>query len=219
MYIKTQIGGVLFLRGSIIMAGTTVIKQEEPSSNIVRKNDATNENNKRRRTSARLADPASGQVKEEMDQKEQKMVKKEEDMMMVANVDDKKDSIKKKLQAYTDLKITASEVSPYPKHSRPSPYECLYVTELLSALHGEPERDQLAENCSGPGTLLEKRARSVLDSLVRTILSQNTTDTLSKRAFEVGAFHVPFACCRSMAMTRINTSIFQTQCHKFTHSP
>lgn len=34
------------------------------------------------------------------------------------------------------------------------------------------------------GTLLEKRSQSVLDSLVRTILSQNTTDTLSKKAFD-----------------------------------
>lgn len=33
-------------------------------------------------------------------------------------------------------------------------------------------------------TLLEKRSQTVLDSLVRTILSQNTTDTLSKRAFD-----------------------------------
>ena len=36
----------------------------------------------------------------------------------------------------------------------------------------------------GNATLLEKRAQTVLDSLVRTILSQNTTDTLSKKAFD-----------------------------------
>lgn len=40
-------------------------------------------------------------------------------------------------------------------------------------------------DCSGSkgATLLEKRAQSVLDSLVRTILSQNTTDKLSAQAF------------------------------------
>ena len=32
---------------------------------------------------------------------------------------------------------------------------------------------------------MEKKSRTVLDSLVRTILSQNTTDTLSARAFQV----------------------------------
>ncbi|EWM29049.1 DNA glycosylase [Nannochloropsis gaditana] len=84
----------------------------------------------------------------------------------------------------TSIKITASEISPYPQQRRPTPFEALYVRDLLAQLHGEPERDVLEENCSGQGTLLEKRARSVLDSLVRTILSQNTTDALSKRAFE-----------------------------------
>jgi len=36
------------------------------------------------------------------------------------------------------------------------------------------------------GTLLERQPprRSILDSLVRTILSQNTTDKLSSKAFE-----------------------------------
>ena len=82
------------------------------------------------------------------------------------------------------LKVSSDEPSPYAQSERPSPFEALYVRDLLAALHGEPERDQLEENCSGQGTLLEKRARSVLDSLVRTILSQNTTDALSKRAFE-----------------------------------
>lgn len=81
-------------------------------------------------------------------------------------------------------KITSHETSPYPQLDRPSPLEALYARDLLADLHGEPDRDELEENCSGKGTLLEKRARSVLDSLVRTILSQNTTDKLSKVAFE-----------------------------------
>lgn len=40
------------------------------------------------------------------------------------------------------------------------------------------------ESIKSEGTLLEKKSRTVLDSLVRTILSQNTTDTLSARAFQ-----------------------------------
>jgi endonuclease-3 len=51
------------------------------------------------------------------------------------------------------------------------------VTAALAALHGRPERaiDPLAEHCGGQ-TL-------VLDSLIRTLLSQNTTDKTSLRAF------------------------------------
>jgi len=110
------------------------------------------------------------------------------------NDDDKaalQDLLKKWIQPGTLLKITASETSPYPQQERPTPYEVLYARDLLAALHGEPEREKLEGNRSGQGTLLEKRARSVLDSLVRTILSQNTTDALSKRAFDNLKKHFP----------------------------
>lgn len=51
------------------------------------------------------------------------------------------------------------------------------VTARLAELHGRPSRaiDPLAEHCGGQ-TL-------VLDSLIRTLLSQNTTDITSIRAF------------------------------------
>lgn len=53
------------------------------------------------------------------------------------------------------------------------------VTKALIELHGKPMRstDPLAESCGGHGQTL------VLDSLVRTILSQNTTDKTSIKAF------------------------------------
>jgi endonuclease III len=60
--------------------------------------------------------------------------------------------------------------SPYPTHSRPTYEECSTVVRLLSNLHGEPTK--------GSETM------PVLDSLVRTILSQNTTDKLSRQAFQ-----------------------------------
>lgn len=52
------------------------------------------------------------------------------------------------------------------------------MTEALAGLHGRPVRaiDPLAEHCGGQ-TL-------VLDSLIRTLLSQNTTDITSIRAFK-----------------------------------
>ena len=65
---------------------------------------------------------------------------------------------------------SAVNSSPYPTFSRPTPEECSTVVRLLSDLHGEPTK--------GSQTM------PVLDSLVRTILSQNTTDKLSRQAFE-----------------------------------
>ena len=58
---------------------------------------------------------------------------------------------------------------PYPELERPRPEECILATQLLGELHGIPTR--------GDTTM------PVLDSLVRTILSQNTTDKNSRVAF------------------------------------
>ena len=59
--------------------------------------------------------------------------------------------------------------SPFPEFQRPSNKECEKAVKLLSALHGTPERGEIT--------------MPILDSLVRTILSQNTTDKNSRVAF------------------------------------
>jgi endonuclease-3 len=61
---------------------------------------------------------------------------------------------------------------------RPSPDECQLAVTLLSLLHGEPDRGN--PNVAAGTQPIEG---TVLDSLVRTILSQNTTDKLSHAAF------------------------------------
>ena len=58
---------------------------------------------------------------------------------------------------------------PYPDFSRPSPVESRLAVSLLGELHGTPTRGEIT--------------MPVLDSLVRTILSQNTTDKNSRTAF------------------------------------
>jgi len=62
------------------------------------------------------------------------------------------------------------DLGPYPAFERPIPAECHFATEALRELHGTPDRTKSS-------------ASTVLDSLVRTILSQNTTDINSSRAF------------------------------------
>ena len=60
--------------------------------------------------------------------------------------------------------------SPYESFLSPSPEECHLAVQLLGELHGIPT----------PG----EQTMPVLDSLVRTILSQNTTDKNSRAAFQ-----------------------------------
>lgn len=98
--------------------------------------------------------------------------------------------------------FNCSTSDPYPAHSSPSSNECLSVRDDLLNLHGFPrefvkyrkERERLSECCSvvdgGGGEPPENvepepvdEKESVLDGLVRTVLSQNTTEANSERAF------------------------------------
>ncbi|KAF7838375.1 putative DNA glycosylase [Senna tora] len=83
---------------------------------------------------------------------------------------------------------------PYPTHPRPTPEECLAVRDTLLALHGFPQefvkyRRKPANDAAKSESSHEQDAsashdhESVLDGLVRTVLSQNTTDANSLRAF------------------------------------
>ena len=60
--------------------------------------------------------------------------------------------------------------SPFPDYNRPCYEDCRQVVESLTALHGVKE--------------VQNSIRPVLDALVRTILSQNTTDKTSMVAFQ-----------------------------------
>lgn len=82
----------------------------------------------------------------------------------------------KKLKSYSQF----SKVSPFPDFPHPTPEEARLAHKILSSLHGERKR---------PETVVARSDRagcgdspSVLDALVRTILSQNTSDKNSTRA-------------------------------------
>lgn len=77
------------------------------------------------------------------------------------------DTPKKKKKVKTEG--NEEEESPFKDYARPSAMEVKNCVYLLEALHGKPER-----SCS---------TTTVLDTLVRTILSQNTTDKNSRAAF------------------------------------
>ncbi|KAK5996014.1 Putative DNA glycosylase [Cladobotryum mycophilum] len=75
---------------------------------------------------------------------------------------------------------THATTSPFPSFPRPTPRECTLAHHILSSLHGarlRPETLVAPESSAGCGA-----SSSVLDALVRTILSQNTSDKNSTRA-------------------------------------
>ncbi|KAJ9287339.1 hypothetical protein DTO021C3_5030 [Paecilomyces variotii] len=74
-------------------------------------------------------------------------------------------------------------VSPFPEWSRPTPEECEEVNKLLSSVHGEviaptsiPEPSLTVTGCG--------EVPSVLDALIRTLLSGATTGNNSAMAFQ-----------------------------------
>jgi endonuclease III len=82
----------------------------------------------------------------------------------------------KKLQAY----LRHSSSSPFPDYNRPSRQEAKTAHAILASIHGEKKRpSQIVASSSRAGC---GDSPSVLDALVRTILSQNTSDTNSSRA-------------------------------------
>ncbi|KAL7907776.1 DNA glycosylase [Trichoderma velutinum] len=86
------------------------------------------------------------------------------------------------LQARKLKSFTAhSQKSPFTTFRHPTPQECSLAHRILASLHGERKRRTEAivapSNRAGCGD-----SPSVLDALVRTILSQNTSDKNSTRA-------------------------------------
>lgn len=82
---------------------------------------------------------------------------------------------------------------PYPNHPRPTREECLSVRDDLLALHGFPQEfakyreqrliSQSSNGCDAVNLEPSDEKESVLDGLVRTLLSQNTTEVNSQKAF------------------------------------
>lgn len=91
-------------------------------------------------------------------------------------------SPKKDLTAQKLAKLQSYASTPYPDYARPSAEECERVTALLEGMHGrtrQPARVQSGREGRGAAC---GEVPSVLDALVRTILSQNTTSKNSTQA-------------------------------------
>ncbi|GKV14244.1 hypothetical protein SLEP1_g25146 [Rubroshorea leprosula] len=90
-------------------------------------------------------------------------------------------------------KVTTDD--PYPAHQRPTADECRAIRDELLAFHGFPQefvkyrnqrlsnREQGNVQSEPPVVEEEEEEESVLDGLIKTVLSQNTTEVNSQRAF------------------------------------
>ncbi|KAI6352045.1 hypothetical protein MCOR25_009585 [Pyricularia grisea] len=76
----------------------------------------------------------------------------------------------------------ASKLGPFPNFPHPTPAECKRVHRILAKLHGARKRPTVPLTAGPAGRAGCGDAPSVLDALVRTILSQNTSDSNSARA-------------------------------------
>eukprot|EP00884_Botryococcus_braunii_P000441 jgi/Botrbrau1/10398/Bobra.0133s0007.1 len=92
---------------------------------------------------------------------------------------------KRKAEAVQKRKATAVRLKPpaedpFPLWPAPLPEQCRAVRDALAEQHGEPKNAQLGEpKVDSAGFEPCAPQITVLDSLVRTILSQNTTDITS----------------------------------------
>ncbi|CAL0306833.1 unnamed protein product [Lupinus luteus] len=76
---------------------------------------------------------------------------------------------------------TTNDKDPYPFHTRPDPQECQAIRDILLSLHAIPPELAKYRQLQSPNDTVQQE--TVLDGLVRTVLSQNTTETNSQRAF------------------------------------
>lgn len=87
-----------------------------------------------------------------------------------------KSTIAKKLKA-----LEAYLQTPFPDFHRPTPEECQKVQDALVSVHGLPKRPEKLLDIEGAPAGCGQ-VPDVLDALVRTILSQNTTSASESRS-------------------------------------
>ncbi|ETI20323.1 hypothetical protein G647_08357 [Cladophialophora carrionii CBS 160.54] len=165
-------------------AGDAAVKKQQPEEAAIKQEQQTPE--KPSRAQAKRALSAI-----EKETPKRKRVKKEEDSpLQSASPSSSHPSKKspsstrstpstlkdKKLKSYAQF----ANASPFPDFHHPTPEECKLAHRILSSLHGPRTRPtQLIASTDRAGC---GDSPSVLDALVRTILSQNTSDVNSSRA-------------------------------------
>ncbi|KAK1316380.1 hypothetical protein QJS10_CPA05g01891 [Acorus calamus] len=93
---------------------------------------------------------------------------------------------KKRKLAPNPANSSADPAEPYPAHLGPTADACRAVRDDLMSLHGFPKeflKYRRTNDRSQPSDATTEEEETVLDGLICTLLSQNTTDSNSRRAF------------------------------------
>ncbi|KAJ9614515.1 hypothetical protein H2200_002652 [Cladophialophora chaetospira] len=159
-------------------AGDVAIKKQEPEDTVVKQEQGspkTSSRTPRKRTSSvnEKETPTRKRVKKEQEEEEDPSTPPQKPKTKTTTPSSLKD---KKLKSYAQF----ANQSPFPDFHHPTPEECKLAHKILSSLHGHryrPKEIVASTDRAGCGD-----SPSVLDALVRTILSQNTSDVNSSRA-------------------------------------
>ncbi|ROV93939.1 hypothetical protein VSDG_06278 [Cytospora chrysosperma] len=149
------------------------IKAEAVSSKVKQEAESTGQSTARTTTRKRAAPKVEDGTPKKIKLEDESLSSPKKSPSKKSTPADLKD---KKLKAYAQY----ANSSPFPDFAHPTPEECKLAHKILSSLHGErkrPETTVAPTSRAGCGD-----SPSVLDALVRTILSQNTSDTNSTRA-------------------------------------
>lgn len=149
------------------------IKAEAVSSKVKQEAESTGESTARTTTRKRAAPKVEDGTPKKIKLEDKSLSSPKKSPSKKSTPADLKD---KKLKAYAQY----ANSSPFPDFAHPTPEECKLAHKILSSIHGErkrPETTVAPTSRAGCGD-----SPSVLDALVRTILSQNTSDTNSTRA-------------------------------------
>lgn len=97
-------------------------------------------------------------------------------------LDEKLDDEKRSPSALAKIKkLGDPTLSPFPDYERPSREDCRLVCDALASVHGRPQRPSELKDSDHRGASCGQ-VPDVLDALIRTILSQNTSNANSARA-------------------------------------
>ena len=144
--------------------------KEELEESSGKESDAVNDNSTRLHADELLNEPAAVEAANDLITETETSTAKEP----------RKPSAKKrKANPYG---LTPGE-TPYPDWPHPTPEECQEVNDLLSKVHGEVKAPATVP---APSTIVSGcgEVPSILDALIRTLLSAATTGTNSSRAFK-----------------------------------
>ena len=177
---------------------TVDVKAEDEAMEDVKPKVEDDEQEETKPSSKRKSRASNGAAKHEESKpttpakRSRREVKEEADTTKIKTVDKEIGELTEKVSSRSTGTTTAKTPTknkynltpgqtPFPDYPHPTSEECQNVIDLLSSVHGKPEREMAPPSTTVAGC---GNVPAVLDSLMRTMLSAATTSANSSRAFQ-----------------------------------